>query len=405
MKNLYIGSALVSALIFASCGNTQSKSDSALETSSSYQEKLLTQLIDAKAGDVIEVPEGTYNFDRSLSLTVDGVTIRGAGMDKTVLSFKGQVSGAEGLLVTASNFTIEDIAIEDTVGDAIKVNEGDNIVFRNVRTEWTNGPDTKNGAYGLYPVQTTNVLIEGCVAIAAADAGIYVGQSKNVIVRNSRAEYNVAGIEIENTQHADVYNNVAVNNTGGILVFNMPNLTQYGSDVRVYENEVYENNTRNFGHKGTPVAAVPAGSGIVINSHDRIEIFNNNIRDNNTANIIISSVFTSDNAPNGMEETFDPYPEQISIHGNNLSGGGTKPDGLDLKALKTVMFGLKGHFPHVLWDGYKNVDIADPKICIDQEGAEVLNADMPNKNKNPRVEDIFTCDIEKLTPVKLAHNG
>ena len=69
MKNLYIGSALVSALIFASCGNTQSKSDSALETSSSYQEKLLTQLIDAKAGDVIEVPEGTYNFDRSLSLT------------------------------------------------------------------------------------------------------------------------------------------------------------------------------------------------------------------------------------------------------------------------------------------------------------------------------------------------
>ena len=151
MKNLYIGSALVSALIFASCGNTQSKSDSALETSSSYQEKLLTQLIDAKPGDVIEVPEGTYNFDRSLSLTVDGVTIRGAGMDKTVLSFKGQVSGAEGLLVTASNFTIEDIAIEDTVGDAIKVNEGDNIVFRNVRTEWTNGPDTKNGAYGLYP--------------------------------------------------------------------------------------------------------------------------------------------------------------------------------------------------------------------------------------------------------------
>ena len=192
--------------------------------------------------------------------------------------------------MTASNFTIEDIAIEDTVGDAIKVNEGDNIVFRNVRTEWTNGPDTKNGAYGLYPVQTTNVLIEGCVAIAAADAGIYVGQSKNVIVRNSRAEYNVAGIEIENTQHADVYNNVAVNNTGGILVFNMPNLTQYGSDVRVYENEVYENNTRNFGHKGTPVAAVPAGSGIVINSHDRIEIFNNNIRDNNTANIIILSL-------------------------------------------------------------------------------------------------------------------
>ena len=152
MKNLYIGSALISALIFASCGKTVSKSDTALDTSS-YQEKLLTQLIDAKPGDVIDVPEGTYNFDRSLSLTVDGVTLRGAGMDKTVLSFKRQVSGAEGLLVTASNFTIEDIAIEDTVGDAIKVNEGDNIVFRNVRTEWTNGPDTK---WGLWALSSSN---------------------------------------------------------------------------------------------------------------------------------------------------------------------------------------------------------------------------------------------------------
>ena len=394
---------LVAALILASCGNNtaQNSSENILENTS-YQETLLTQLIDAKPGDVITVPEGTYNFDRSLSLTVDGVTIRGAGMDKTVLSFKGQVSGAEGLLVTASNFTIEDIAIEDTIGDAIKVNEGDNIVFRNVRTEWTNGPDTKNGAYGLYPVQTTNVLIEGCVAIAAADAGIYVGQSKNVIVRNSRAEYNVAGIEIENTQGADVYNNIAVNNTGGILVFNMPNLTQYGGDVRVYDNEVYENNTKNFGHKGTPVASIPAGSGIVVNSHDKVEIFNNDIRDHKTANVIISSIFTSNYAEGGMEETFDPYPEQISLYGNSYTGGGNSPDGLDLKALKTAMFGLKGKFPDVLWDGYINEELESAQICI-QDDVEVLNADMPGGNKNPRVEgEPFACKLQPLPAITLA---
>jgi hypothetical protein len=95
-----------------------------------------------------------------------------------VLSFKGQLAGAEGLSVSASNFTIEDLAIEDAIGDALKINEGDNIVIRRVRTEWTNGPDVNNGAYGIYPVQTTNVLIEDNVAIAASDAGIYVGQSR-----------------------------------------------------------------------------------------------------------------------------------------------------------------------------------------------------------------------------------
>ena len=402
MNQARIMLAGTSALVLMACN---SQTETQAPNDSRYQETLLTQLIDAKPGDVITIPEGTYSFDRSLSLTVDGVTIRGAGMDKTILSFKNQVQGAEGLLVTASNFTIQDLAIEDSVGDAIKVNEGDNIVFRNVRTEWTNGPDTKNGAYGLYPVQTTNVLIEGCVAIAAADAGIYVGQSKNVVVRNNRAQDNVAGIEIENTIGADVYDNIATNNTGGILVFNMPNLTQYGADVRVFNNQVFENNTKNFGHKGTPVASIPAGSGIVINSHDKIEIFDNDIRDNKTANIIVSSIFTSNYAEGGMEETFDPYPEKISIHGNTYAGGGNSPDGFELKALKTALFGLKGKLPDVLWDGYVNAELESAQICI-QDNVDVLNADMPGKNKNPRIEnEPHACQLPQLPAISLASAG
>ena len=115
--------------------------------------------------------------ERGGDLDVMRVTIRGAGMDKSILSFKGQVAGAEGLLVTASDFTIEGLAIEDTIGDALKISEGNNIVIRGVRTEWTDGYKTENGAYGIYPVQTTNVLMEDNVAIGASDAGIYVGQS------------------------------------------------------------------------------------------------------------------------------------------------------------------------------------------------------------------------------------
>ena len=38
---------------------------------------------------IINLPAGTYQLDRSLSLTVDGVTLRGEGMDKTILNFKG----------------------------------------------------------------------------------------------------------------------------------------------------------------------------------------------------------------------------------------------------------------------------------------------------------------------------
>src|SRR3546814_15835873 len=126
-------------------------------------------------------------------------------MDKTVRSFKGQRSGAEGLIVNADDFTLESLAIEDSKGDGVKVYEGENITIRGVRVEWTNGPNTDNGAYGLYPVQTRYVLIEDSVVIRASDAAIYFGPSQYVVLRCYRAANHVAGIAIENRPAAAVY--------------------------------------------------------------------------------------------------------------------------------------------------------------------------------------------------------
>ena len=401
MKRLLITAAM--ALALAACGNSSQEARDVSQADASYQDTLLEQLIDAQPGDIIEIPAGVYHFTSSLMLTVDGVTIRGAGMNETILNFQGQVSGAEGLLVTANDFTLENLAIEDTSGDALKVNGGTNVVIRGVRVECTNGYSSDNGAYGIYPVQSENVLVEDTVAIGASDAGIYVGQSRNVTVRNSRAEFNVAGIEIENCIGADVYGNTATNNTGGILVFNMPNLPQPGYQTRVYDNDVFENNTENFGHAGTPVASVPAGTGILVNSNDQVEIFNNRISDNNTANVIISSLHTTGYADSAVQSDFDAYPEGIWIHDNTYSGGGTSPDGLDLNALKIMMFGLTGRLPDVLFDGYidedKFVDGVMPaalRICV-SDAVDVLNADAPNGFGSPVVDtENYRCTLDPL---------
>ncbi len=401
--------AAIFILLFAGC--TDSSGPGQTEAAANFQKELQLRLINAVAGDVISIPAGVHPINRSLSLNVSGVTIRGEGMDKTVLSFKNQVQGAEGMLVNASDFTIEGLAIEDTVGDALKVNEGKNITIRRVRTEWTNGPDEDNGAYGIYPVQVENLLLEECVAIGASDAGIYVGQSRNVVVRNNRAEYNVAGFEIENTVGADVYGNIASNNTGGILVFNMPDLPQEGHSTRVYQNQISGNNTDNFGAEGTPVASVPTGSGIVINSNDKVEIFDNDIDDNDTANIIISSYYST--GFQGTRETvehYDPYPETIYIYGNRFSGGGASPDGIELKTLKVALFGLNGSFPDVLWDGFVNSEKIDANghlkpefaICVDNGDAEVLNADLGNDSDNITTDSTqHQCQHEKIPPVIL----
>jgi parallel beta-helix repeat protein len=399
----YQMSAAAIAITLVGCGQQQktdapaAMADGDPAFAASLQEKLL----DAKPGDVIEIPAGIHHFDRSLSLTIDGVTLRGAGMNKSILSFKGQKQGAEGLLVSASDFTIEDIAIEDSKGDALKINEGENIIIRRVRTEWTNGPSTSNGAYGLYPVQTKNILIEDSVAIAAADAGIYVGQSENIIVRRNKALRNVAGIEIENSVNADVFENIATGNTGGILVFNMPHLAMSGKNTRLYKNKITANNTANFGAKGTAVASVPAGSGIVINSNDNVEIFDNDIQDNKTANIIVSSYFsTGYTTQYTKSKNFDPYPEAISIRNNRFKGGGNSPDGLELKTLKLALVGLNASLPDILWDGHVNPKATHKTLCSDN--ANVANADMANGSKNARIESKpFLCTLPPLPAVTL----
>jgi len=389
-------------LACAGCGKQPAPAAATTEGGADVVAGLLQKLLDAKPGDVIEIPEGKFSVDRGLVLRASGVTIRGAGMDKSVLSFKGQKAGAEGLLVNGDDFAIEDLTIEDSKGDGLKISESQNITIRNVKVQWTGGPSTENGAYGLYPVLTKNVLIENAVAIGASDAGIYVGQSDGIIVRNSRAERNVAGIEIENSRNADVYGNVATGNTGGILVFNMPALSQQGGNVRVFDNKVVANNHENFGAKGTPVSSVPAGSGIVINSNDDIEIFGNEVADNATANFIISSVYSTGYKDQSMNAQFDPYPERIYVHDNKVSGGGDSPDGLDLKALKLAVYGLRGRFPDVLWDGYRNDKLAGgPQICLRGVNG-IIDADGPGGYKHPK-KDLkpFDCELPPLPAVDL----
>jgi len=324
------------------------------------QKRAQTALIKAKPGDVIEFAEGRFDFILTLSLDVENVTIRGRGMDKTVWNFENQETGAggEGLLVTKGGFTIENLAVEDTRGDAIKVEDVKGVTFRKVRVEWAGVPDSTNGAYGIYPVKSDDVLIEDCIAIGASDAGIYVGQCKNAIVRNNVARKNVAGIEIENTVGADVYGNVAEDNTGGMLVFTLPNLPRKeGRYCRVFENVVSGNNRSNFARKGTAVSGIPPGSGLVILANDEVEVFNNVFKDNDTANLAIISSQASGSKRKIKDKTFDPYCEAIYIHDNVFEGGGANPSGR-IGGVIHQAFGTEG--PDIIYDG-----VIDPKKTVD----------------------------------------
>lgn len=362
----------------------------------SFEESLQQQLIQAQPGDIVNIPAGVHEMTRSLSLNVPGVTIRGAGMDASILSFKNQIQGAEGLLVSADDFVIEDLAIEDTVGDALKINESSNVTVRRVRTEWTGGSLTSNGAYGIYPVQCDNVLIDGAVAIGASDAGIYVGQSSQIIVRNSRAEFNVAGIEIENSTFADVHDNIATNNTGGILVFDLPNLpVQGGRNTRVFDNQIIGNNTDNFAPEGNIVATVPTGTGLMILANDNIEVFGNDLIENDSANVLIVSYLITELPIDDPD--YDPFPETIFIHNNQIRDGGQSPDSEPLELLQSE---TGQPIPDIVWDGILSPGKqASDVLCLADNGeANFVNLDGGNGFAAPSFDtDAHQCSFPRLS--------
>ncbi len=170
-------------------------------------------------------------------------------------------------------------------------------------------------------------------------------------MRDNRAEFNVAGIEIENSTHADVYRNIATNNTGGILVFNLPGLpVKDGRKTRVYSNHIHDNNTDNFAPKGNIVATVPTGTGFMVLANDEVEFFDNQRREQphreRADPVVRHAPASRRTTPRSIR-----IRSSISIHDNHFAGGGDSPDQLELKAMKVAKFGLTGSLPDILWDG------------------------------------------------------
>jgi parallel beta-helix repeat protein len=358
-----------------------------VEAGPNAQERLQTALLDAKPGDTVEIGAGRFDLTDGLSLDVDKVTVRGAGPETTTLSFKGQKGAGEGLLVTSDDAVLRDFAIEDSKGDGVKSKGANRVVFYNLRVEWSGGPKASNGAYGVYPVTTTDVLIDHVTVRGASDAGIYVGQSKNIIVRNSTAMFNVAGIEIENSYDADVYSNVSMHNTGGVLVFDLPNLPQMGGhSVRVFSNRITKNDTPNFAPKGNIVGGVPDGTGVIVMANRDVHVFGNVIGENASTNVFVvgyQNRFT--------DTTYTPTGANILIRDNDHGRAGFAP-GPQFKGGELIKAAFGGSIPAIVWDGTgSNVQV--------REKVPVLTLGLTDPSAGPENAKPGIVDLTKGTPL------
>jgi len=287
----------------------------------------------AHPGDTVEVEPGTYR--QSVLVDMDRITLRGLLRDGERAVLDGEGTLTDAVIASGHGFTIEGFALRDYTSNGITVQGATGVVFRDLVVDRT-------GLYGVYPVECKGVLVERVVVTGAKDAAIYVGQSADIVVRQSEVHDNVTGIEIENSTNALVEDNHAHHNTAGILVFLLPNNpSKVGHDTRVVRNRVVANNHPNFGDPTAIVSKVPAGTGIFIMAADRTEVTGNEIRGNDSVGIAVVSLAIA--FPPGASFDVGPIPEENRIHDNVLAENGRHP----APAVKEIA----GRGVDLLWDG------------------------------------------------------
>jgi len=403
---LFLGSLVVLGLA-ASCstvgaddGGTKLPEgcDALVEPGEEAFSELLGALMDAQPGQTVCLADGTYDFVDELSISGDGVTLRGASRDGTILDFSGQTVGANGVKITGDDVTIAALTVKDTPGDGIRGDDVKNITYDDVAVIWTEAASLNNGAYGFYPVGCDGVTIRRSLVVGARDAGIYVGQSKNVLVEDSEAYGNVAGIEFENTTDATLRRTHAHDNTAGVLIFNLPGLpVKDGKRALIYDNVIENNNIPNFGEPGTVVAQVPPGIGVMILAADANEIRDNEIRGNISTGVVIVHYSDLLFAPYD-DAAFDIYAQGNYIHDNNFSGNAATPDDLIL-----TVTGGKQPGMDMLLDGCVDASL-DPndaalRNCFPANGAATfMNFDLCGQ-AGGKSEDLETVNCTQ-TPLR-----
>jgi cytochrome c peroxidase len=247
----------------------------------------------------------------------------------------GQNKLTDAVITSSHNFTIENLVVKDYVNNGITVHGGQNATFRDLEIH-------NAGLYGVYPVECRGVLVERVLATGIKDAAIYVGQSRDIIVRDSEVHSNVTGIEIENSIHALVENNYAHDNTGGILVFLLPNNpSKVGADTTVKNNRIINNNHANFGDPTSTVGKVQPGTGMLIMAADRTTVTGNEIRGNDSFGLAVIGLAMA--YPKGKTFDVGPIPEGNRIFDNKFSENGRNP-GETVKQLGAMNV-------DILWDG------------------------------------------------------
>jgi len=189
----------------------------------------------------------------------------------------------------------------------------------------TQGRYNNNSEYGIFPILSSDGLIESNQVSGSDDTGIYVGQSSNVLVKNNNVRDCTVGIEIENSSNISVMENSSLGNCVGILVDVLPGLdVTTTNEVEIIGNVLCRNNRLNpVTDPSDLLSQLPIGVGLLNLGGDDVIIKKNITSQNVSAGIAVAQLPAAIAA---LDPRIDPFPDNNQVRDNVSLRNGSSPD-------------------------------------------------------------------------------
>ena len=274
----------------------------------------------SQPGDTVKVPAGTYH--ENVVVTRNGITIDGS--PGAVLDGAG-LSGDTGIhaaplspAAVIKGFRLRGMKIQNYAENGVLIENGRDFVV-------TGGTYLGNREYGIFALHSADGRIEGNSVSGSDDTAIYIGQSREITVRNNTAEQSTVGIEVENSLHVTVSSNRCAGNATGILVDLLPGLDEtVTKDVTVRNNLLLDNNRPNpVTDPSDILSLLPSGVGLLNVGGDGLTAAGNVVTGNNSAGILIAQLPPDAAA---LDPRISPFPDHNEIRNNVTLENGGNPD-------------------------------------------------------------------------------
>ncbi|HLF72782.1 MAG TPA: parallel beta-helix domain-containing protein [Anaerolineales bacterium] len=274
----------------------------------------------ANPGDTVHVPPGIYH--ENVLITKDNITIEGS--PGAILDGIG-LPGRSGITVRSlspsvrlNRFRLTGMRIQNYAGNGV-------ILIRVDNFQIDHGIYVNNEGYGIFPIRTSQGLIEFNQVSGSNDTGIYIGQSQDAVIQRNRVTDCTVGINVEVSSNITVQGNAVQGNTIGMLAAVLPGLSVTETkNIQIFGNLFSRNNRPNPVTNPTEfVSQLPSGVGLLIFGADNVTTTDNTVSGNNSAGI---AVIQLPPALAVLDPRIDPFPDNDKVSQNVVLSNGSDPD-------------------------------------------------------------------------------